>query len=367
MMSGTTTLSFPFPTVSYRDGSVVLIDQTRLPESLAWRVCRDIPALCQAIRDLAVRGAPAIGIAAAYGLVMSWERGTERLGSSAALLDQLQADRRALAATRPTAVNLFWALDRVESLAIAFTERGDDPASIRDTLRAEADGILEEDLATCRELGRAGASLLPDPATILTHCNAGGLATGGYGTALGVVYAACEAGKRVQVFADETRPLLQGARLTAWELQARGIAVTLLCDGAAASLLRDHRVDAVITGADRVACNGDTANKIGTYPLAVLAREHGVPFYIAAPASTFDPDTPDGAGIVVEHRSEIEVLRFGSQRAAPARIAAFNPAFDVTPAAFISGFITEFGIQRPPYAESLKPLLAASLSRGRRS
>lgn len=353
-------LPFPFPTVSYRDSSVVLIDQTLLPETLSWRVCRDIPALCQAIRELAVRGAPAIGVAAAYGLVLSWQKASARLGSSAALLDQLQADRKALAATRPTAVNLFWALARVGDLATALVADGRDPQAVLTLLEAEADRILAEDIATCRALGAAGAALLPDEATILTHCNAGGLATGGYGTALGVVYAAQEAGKRIHVFADETRPLLQGARLTAWELGARGIDMTLLCEGAAATLLRDGKVDAVVTGADRIACNGDTANKIGTYTLALLAREHAVPFYIAAPASTFDPHTPDGSGIVVEERAGAEILGFGACQVAPAGTAAYNPAFDVTPAALISAFITELGVLRPPYDLSLSAVLTAS-------
>jgi methylthioribose-1-phosphate isomerase len=364
MAQSTASLPFPFPTVSYREGTVVLIDQTLLPAALSWRVCRDIPSLCLAIRELAVRGAPAIGIAAAYGLVMSWEHAAERLGSSAAILDQFQADRRALAATRPTAVNLFWALDRVEALAAACVDRGEEPTRVLDRLKAEADRILAEDLQMCRQLGRAGAELLPDPATVVTHCNAGGLATGGYGTALGVVYAAQEAGKQVRVFADETRPLLQGARLTAWELQARGVPVTLMCEGAAATLLRSGQVDAVITGADRIASNGDTANKIGTYPLAVLAREHGVPFYVAAPASTFDPHTAAGSGIEVEQRAAEEVVALAGHRVAPAGTAAFNPAFDVTPAGLVAGFITEFGVRRPPFGESLRDVLAAAAGAG---
>jgi methylthioribose-1-phosphate isomerase len=355
-------LPFPFPTVTYRDGSVVLIDQTVLPEELRWRVCNDIPTLCRAIEELAVRGAPAIGIAAGYGLVLSWERALGGSDDPTVLLDGLRNDREALAATRPTAVNLFWALERIGSLSERLVAAGEGGAGILAALKAEADRILAEDLETCRALGRAGASLLPAECAVLTHCNAGGLATGGYGTALGVVYAATEAGKRIRVFADETRPLLQGARLTAWELAARSIPVTVVCDSAAATLLRTGRVDAVITGADRVARNGDTANKIGTYPLAVMAREHSVPFYIAAPASTFDPGTPDGAGIVVEERSGQEVLRYRDRQAAPAGVEAFNPAFDVTPAGLIAGFFTELGVLEPPYGDSLPALWNASPS-----
>jgi methylthioribose-1-phosphate isomerase len=363
----TDTLPFPFPTVSYRDGSVVLIDQTLLPASLSWRVCRDIPALCRAIRELAVRGAPAIGIAAAYGLVLSWENASARLGSRGAILDQLNADRQALAATRPTAVNLFWALARIGGLAEELVAGGQNPVTILQELHQEADRILAEDIATCRALGAAGAALLPAEATVITHCNAGGLATGGYGTALGVIYAAQEAGKKVKVYADETRPLLQGARLTSWELQTQGIDVTLLCEGAAATLLRQGHVDAVVTGADRIAANGDTANKIGTYPLAVLAREHGVPFYIAAPSSTFDPHTADGTGIVVEERSPEEVLGFGDYRVTPRGITAYNPAFDITPADLIAGFVTEHGVLSPPYGQTLQPAIATSLAQSRGS
>ena len=351
------TLPFPFPTVTYGDSAVKLIDQTVLPQTLEWRECRDIPTLCLAIRELAVRGAPAIGIAAAYGLVLAWEQavaaGQDRDGAHGRFL--LAAEE--LAATRPTAVNLFWALDRMRALAAARLQAGDTSAALLAVLRAEADGILAEDIATCRALGTAGAALLPDPVRVLTHCNAGGLATGGYGTALGVVYAAHEGGKRVQVYADETRPLLQGARLTAWELASRGILVTLLCEGAAASLLRGGEIDAVITGADRIAANGDTANKIGTYPLASLARTHGVPFYVAAPAFTFDPATTAGDGIVVEERDPAEVLGCGGQSVAPVGVSAYNPAFDVTPAELVTAFITEHGVLRAPYSESLRPVL----------
>jgi methylthioribose-1-phosphate isomerase len=221
----------------------------------------------------------------------------------------------------------------------------------------EARLVLDEDLAMCNALGRAGAELLPDPATVLTHCNAGGLATGGYGTALGVVYGAREAGKGIRVFADETRPLLQGARLTAWELADQGIDVTVICDSAAATVLRQGRIDAVITGADRIAANGDAANKIGTYPLAVLAARHEVPFYVAAPASTFDPHTATGGDIVIEERDPGEIHQWGQVRVTPAGTEAWNPAFDVTPADLISAFITEHGVLRPPFEDSLGPVL----------
>ncbi len=351
-------MPFPFPTVTWQDGEVVLIDQTRLPGEVVRRRCGGLPELARAIRELAVRGAPAIGIAAAYGLALSW-----RLSLAAGLgpeeaLARLRADAAFLLATRPTAVNLAWALRRLEATAAAAVAAGREPEAVLADLKAEADRVREQDLAASRAMGRAGAALLPDDAAVLTHCNAGGLATGGYGTALGVVYAARELGKRVRVYADETRPLLQGARLTAWELASQGIPVTVLCDGAAASLLRAGRVDAVITGADRIARNGDAANKVGTYPLAVLAREHGVPFYVAAPASTFDPEAATGAAIPIEERDADEVLRWAGLRLDLPGVGAFNPAFDVTPAALIAAFFTEAGVLRPPYAESLAPVLA---------
>ena len=353
-------LPFPFPVVSYRDSTVVLIDQTRLPRELVWRRCADVPALCRAIVELAVRGAPAIGVAAAYGLVLAWERAAAAAPEPAAALALFRRDRAALAATRPTAVNLFWALERVGGLCERLAVAGESPAQVAAALRAEADAVLDEDLRTCRQLSGHGAALLPDTAVVLTHCNAGGLATGGYGTALGVVFAAAAQGKRVRVYADETRPLLQGARLTAWELQSQSIEVTVICDSAAATVLRNGGVDAVITGADRVAANGDTANKIGTYPLAVLADRHQVPFYIAAPASTYDPDTAAGAAIVIEERDPEEVCICGDYRAVAPQVTAFNPAFDITPAALITAHITEFGVLRPPFTSSLRPVLEAS-------
>jgi methylthioribose-1-phosphate isomerase len=340
-------LPFPFPVVAWTDQAAVrLIDQTLLPGQLSFRDCTTIDDLAAAIRSLTVRGAPAIGIAAAYGLVLSCSLGRRAGEQGAALAQRLQRDRAALAATRPTAVNLFWALDRMAGLITA----DQDPAALEAALLAEARAIHDQDVAMSRAMGQAGQALLPDRATVLTHCNAGALATGGYGTALAVVYAAHEAGKQVAVFADETRPLLQGARLTAWELQNQGIPVTVLPDAAAATLLREGRIDAVITGADRIAANGDAANKIGTYPLAVLAQRHGVPFYVAAPSSTIDPAMPDGAGIEIEQRDPEEVHRFGASRFTPSGVQAFNPAFDVTPAELITAIVTENGVHRPPFA-----------------
>ena len=346
-------LAFPFPVVEWRDGAVVLIDQCRLPEELTYRVCGDIPSLCRAIEELAVRGAPAIGVAAAWGMALSWDLSCRDGCDLAEAGRRLARDRDALAATRPTAVNLFWALDRQARVAEAAVALDSGAEIVGRLLAAEAAIIREEDVALGRAMGAAGAELLPDEAVVLTHCNAGGLATGGYGTALGVIYAAHDAGKQIRVYADETRPLLQGARLTAWELQARGVPVTVICEGAAASLLRTGKVDAVITGADRIARNGDAANKIGTYPLALAAREHGVPFYVAAPSSTLDARCPDGGAIPVEERSAAEVLGFRDIRWSPAGVDAWNPAFDVTPADLIAAIITERGVHRPSYRESL--------------
>ena len=352
-----TSLPFPFPVVRWDQDRIVLIDQTRLPDAVVWRHCGDIPSLCEAIRELAVRGAPAIGIAAGFGLALSWRLAVAAAGGTAVVRARFQADRQALAATRPTAVNLFWALDRVGSLAERMWGQEKSDQEVAAALLAEASAILQEDLDMCRTMGRAGQELLPDFATVLTHCNAGGLATGGYGTALGVVFAAQDAGKTVRVFADETRPLLQGARLTAWEMVNRGIEVTVLCDSAAASALAQGRIDAVITGADRVAANGDAANKIGTYPLAVLADRHEIPFYVAAPATTFDARTECGAAIEIEVRDPREVCLWGGVAAVPEKAEAWNPAFDVTPHELITAFITEKGILRPPFSESLRAVL----------
>ncbi len=346
-------LPFPFPVVTWDDQEVVLIDQTVLPERLEWRRCRDVSSLCLAIGELAVRGAPAIGVAAAFGLALSWRLAMKKECNTADMLARFQNDRAQLAATRPTAVNLFWALNRLGSLAEKLVAAGKDADEIAIELLAEAQAVLDEDVAMCRSLGLHGQQLLPDFSTVLTHCNAGGLATGGYGTAVGVVFAAKESGKNISVFADETRPLLQGARLTAWELQNQGIEVTVICDSAAASLLSQGKVDAVITGADRIAANGDAANKIGTYPLAVMAHRHDVPFYVAAPGSTFDSVSENGQDIAIELRDPNEVHEFHGGRATPEGVGAWNPAFDVTPNDLITAIITEHGVIRPPYRENL--------------
>ncbi len=351
-------LPFPFPVAAWTGEVVRLIDQILLPRVLTFRDCRTVGEVAQAIRELAVRGAPAIGIAAAYGLVLSWHRGrAEGRHDPADLQADLERDHDLLAGTRPTAVNLFWALRRVRAAGVRAIAAGADAAGVQAALLEAARAIHDQDVEMGRAMGSHGQELLPAEGAVLTHCNAGALATGGYGTALGVVYAAWEAGKRVAVYADETRPLLQGARLTAWELQNQGIPVTVLPDAAAATVLREGRVAAVITGADRIAANGDAANKIGTYPLAVLAQRHGVPFYVAAPSSTFDAATPDGSRITIEQRDPAEVARCGGVAVTPEGVAVFNPAFDVTPAALITAFITEQGVLRPPYGRSLATVL----------
>jgi methylthioribose-1-phosphate isomerase len=326
---------------------VRIVDQRCLPERFVERDLRALDDVVDAIRTLAVRGAPAIGICGAMGVVAAaterWRGGKEALRAEVARCGSV------IRAVRPTAVNLAWAVDRVLRVARTFTG-GDEALVVR--LRAEATRILEEDREMCRAIGEAGASLVPHGARVLTHCNAGALATGGMGTALAPIYIAAAAGREVRVFADETRPLLQGSRLTAWELSRAGIPVTVLADNMAATLMRQGRVDLCIVGADRIAANGDVANKIGTYSLAVLARHHAVPFYVAAPMSTVDASTATGAEIPIEHRpvDELALGRDGGGRLAPEGVDVFNPAFDVTPAELISGIITDRGIVRAPYA-----------------
>lgn len=324
-------------TLEWRGNFLRIVDQRALPDRLVFWDCKTVDDVASAIRTLAVRGAPAIGIAAAYGMVIG------------AMTDRARMSRFSdiLAATRPTAVNLFWALERmsrvVESAAHADDER------FVSALLAEAAKIHEEDIRNNKKMGQFGAALIPDVATVLTHCNAGALATGGYGTALGVIRAARDAGKRVTVYADETRPLLQGARLTAWELARDDFDVTIVCDGMAGALMRTRRIDAVIVGADRIAANGDVANKIGTYGLAVLAKHHGVPFYVAAPVATFDAACASGADIPIEERSGAEIRDLPGGRRVPDDIAVWNPAFDVTPAELIDAIVTERGVWRAPY------------------
>jgi methylthioribose-1-phosphate isomerase len=334
-------------------GFLRLIDQTRLPTEFVQIDCRDVSAVWDAIKALRVRGAPAIGIAAAYGAVI----GARSRGSHDA-----ESIRRALGeatlylrTSRPTAVNLFWALDRMDA-SVAGVHHEDGPA-VLDRLLREARRIDEEDRAMCRAIGRHGAGLVRPGQGILTHCNAGGLATADYGTALAVVFAAHEDGIPLHVFADETRPLLQGARLTAWELTRRGIPVTLICDSMAAQVMRERKVHLVVVGADRIASNGDVANKIGTYGVAVLARAHGIPFYVAAPSSTFDLSIPDGSAIPIEQRDPREITHGFGRQTAPDGVGVYNPAFDVTPAELIAGIITEMGIIHPVNTQTIAATL----------
>jgi methylthioribose-1-phosphate isomerase len=340
------------PTVSWEDGVVVMIDQRRLPAEEVYVRCHDHHAVATAIRDMAIRGAPAIGVAAAMGVALG-VRGSSAEGP--ALRSELDAICAELGATRPTAVNLFWAIDRMRRRFDALAAVGD--GALREGLVAEALAVHSEDIEACRRMGDLGAALLPDQARVLTHCNAGALATAGYGTALGVIRSAARLGKLRHVFADETRPYLQGARLTAWELD--GIPTTLIADNMAGHMMATGEVDAVIVGADRIAANGDVANKIGTYTLAVLARENGVPFYVAAPVSTLDLATASGKEIPIEERPPEEVTHHGGRRLAPEGIAVRNPAFDVTPHRYVTAIVSERGVARAPYEESLRALAGA--------
>ena len=334
-----------FSHVSWQVDRLILLDQRRLPGEEVYLECRTWSEVADAIRTLAVRGAPAIGVAAAFGVALAGLASPAR--DSEALVRDLEPALDGLAATRPTAVNLFWALDRMRRHARG--GRALPLAELRASLVSEAERVLEEDVAANRRLGAHGAELVPASARILTHCNAGGLATGGYGTALGVVRGAVEAGRHPFVWVDETRPVLQGARLTAWELAREGIPHAVIADVAAASTMARGDVDLVVVGADRIARNGDTANKIGTYGVAVLARHHGIPFYVAAPFSTIDVGIPDGSAIPIEERDPREVQELAGRRIVPAASPARNPAFDVTPAALITAIVTERGIFRGPY------------------
>jgi methylthioribose-1-phosphate isomerase len=335
----------PIAPVRFTGGRLVLLDQTLLPGREVERDYTRWEDVAEAIRTLVVRGAPAIGVAAAFGVVLAAR--ASRATTTDALLTDIETAVKGLAATRPTAVNLFWALDRMRRVAESVRTGSVDEARAR--LTAEAQSILSEDLAANRALGDHGAGLVPANARILTHCNAGALATAGYGTALGVVRSAHASGKLSMLWVDETRPVMQGSRLTAWECVREGIPHRLIADVVAASVMARGQVDLVVTGADRIAANGDTANKIGTYGLAVLAKHHGVPFYIAAPFSTIDPALASGAEIPIEERDGVEMRRVGPQQTAPDVSPVYNPAFDVTPAALIAAIITERGVFRPPY------------------
>src|SRR6266700_465604 len=339
-------------TLEWTSGGVRFIDQTKLPTEEIYVTCNSYQEVAAAIRDMIVRGAPAIGVAAAMGLALGVQQ------SRAADVRSLRADfdemAKVMGATRPTAVNLFWAIRRMKE---KFESVASQPLpQIKATLAHEAQQMHVEDIAANEAMGRHGATLMPASGGVLTHCNAGALATCGYGTALGVIRAAVEAGKQIHVFADETRPFLQGARLTAWELMKDGIQTTVIADNMAGAMMRQGKIKAVVVGADRIAANGDVANKIGTYTVAVLAKEHGIPFYCAAPWSTIDTATATGDAIPIEERNAIEVTHHGGKQLTPHGVGICNPAFDVTPAKYVTAIITERGVLRAPYAESLREM-----------
>ena len=338
------------PTIEWNDEAIVMIDQRKLPGAEIYVKCRTPKDVARAIKTMVIRGAPAIGVAAAMGLALgvrqSKATGTTKLAAEFYKLCEM------MAATRPTAVNLFWAIDRMKRVFAEAANSGHSVEQIQTRLEGEARQIHDEDVASCRAIGAHGASVVPDTARVLTHCNAGALATAGYGTALGVIRGAIEQGKKVAVIADETRPFLQGARLTAWELTRDGIDTTVITDSMSGAMMSGGQVDLVVVGADRIAANGDVANKIGTYTVAVLAKEHGIPFYVAAPISTIDLATPDGTKIPIEERNAKEITHLGPTRLTPSAAQIRNPAFDVTPNKYVTAIITERGIARAPYGES---------------
>ncbi len=346
------------PTIDWQGDVIVMVDQRKLPAEEIYVRCHTAQEVARAIRTMVIRGAPAIGVSAAMGIALGMRR------SSASGTRQFAVEFQKLcemmATTRPTAVNLFWAIDRMKRAFAEGAQAGESPQELAKRLEAEARAIHDEDVANCRSMGGFGASVVPDGARVLTHCNAGALATAGYGSALGVVRAAVEQGKKIAVFADETRPFLQGARLTAWELVRDGIDTTVITESMAGPLMRAGEIDIAVVGADRIAANGDTANKIGTYTVAVLAHEHKIPFYVAAPLSTIDLSTPDGEHIPIEERDQREVTHLRSWRLTPIGAHIRNPAFDVTPHRYISGIITEKGIFRAPYTESLASAFKAN-------
>ena len=343
------------PTIEWNDAGVVMIDQRKLPTVETYVTCKNAKDVAKAIKTMVIRGAPAIGVAAAMGLALgvrnSDATGTTKLAGEFYKLCEMMAD------TRPTAVNLFWAIDRMKRVFAEMAASGQSVGQIKARLEAEARKIHDEDVESCRAMGAFGASVVPDASRVLTHCNAGALATAGYGTALGIIRGAIEQGKAVTVLADETRPFLQGARLTAWELTRDGIDTTVITDNMSGALMREKQIDLVVVGADRIAANGDVANKIGTYTVAVLAKAHGIPFYVAAPISTIDLATADGSLIPIEERAAKEVTHLGGSRIAPAAAKVRNPAFDVTPNGYVTAIITERGIARAPYSESLADLV----------
>lgn len=362
LSEGFTLITRMIPTLEWTENGVRLLDQTRLPLEEAYVLADSYQQVADAIRNMIVRGAPAIGVSAAMGVALGVKQ--SRAADLSTLKPEFEEICRALGGTRPTAVNLFWAIQRMRDRFSELTSRpGMTLDGVRAALIEEALRMYDEDVAACRAMGSHGAPLLPSEGGVLTHCNAGALATCGYGTALGVIRSAVEQGHQIQVYADETRPFLQGARLTAWELIHDGIPTTVICDNMAASLMRRGKIQAVIVGADRIAANGDVANKIGTYGVAVLAREHGIPFFVAAPWSTIDLKTATGDEIPIEERPAIEVTHHAGKRLTPSGAGVENPAFDVTPARYVTAIITERGVLRMPYSESLQDLESAVSSR----
>jgi methylthioribose-1-phosphate isomerase len=342
------------PTLAWTPEGVRFIDQTKLPLEESYVLATTYQQVADIIVTMVVRGAPAIGVSAAYGVALGALR--TKATTVQGFAPEFDTICARLAGTRPTAVNLFWAIDRMKRLFASLLAAGKPLAEIQSKLLAEAHAMYEEDIAACKTMGAFGGALLPQEGGVLTHCNAGALATCGYGTALGVIRSAVEQGKHIHVFADETRPFLQGARLTAWELMADGIPTTVICDNMAASLMHAGRIQAVVVGADRIAANGDFANKIGTYNVAILAKEHGIPFYVAAPWSTIDTATLTGDAIPIEERSPVEVTHHGGKQLTPHGVGICNPAFDVTPAKYVTAIITERGVLRAPYTDSLKEM-----------
>jgi methylthioribose-1-phosphate isomerase len=345
------------PTIEWQPDAVVMIDQRKLPGQEIYLRCKTAAEVARAIKTMVIRGAPAIGVAAAMGIALGMQR--SKMQGTRQYAVEFNRICELMAGTRPTAVNLFWAIDRMKRVFAEGVQAGESVEELTPRLIREAQRIHDEDVASCQAMGQAGAAVVPDGARILTHCNAGALATAGYGTALGVIRAAAARGKVAQVYADETRPFLQGARLTAWELVRDAIPTTVITESMAGPLMRQGGIDFVVVGADRIAANGDVANKVGTYTVAVLAKTHGVPFYVAAPLSTIDLATPDGSHIPIEQRPSKEVSHLGSTRLTPEGASIWNPAFDVTPADLVTGIITERGIARAPYSESLKRLFDA--------
>jgi methylthioribose-1-phosphate isomerase len=348
------------PTLEWLPSGVNFLDQTKLPLEETYVLATDYKQVATVIRDMIVRGAPAIGVSAAMGMAIGIDRSTAT--TLPALTAEVAVIAKTLAQTRPTAVNLFWGIDEIRNLYNILAAKNTPIAEIKSAVVAKARRMYDEDIAACKQMGAHGASLLPQEGTVLTHCNAGALATCGYGSALGVIRAAIERGHKIDVFADETRPFLQGARLTAWELMKDNIPTTVLCDNMAAALMRQGRIQAVIVGADRIAANGDVANKIGTYAVSILAREHGIPFYVAAPWSTLDLATAHGDLIPIEQRAATEVTHSNGKQMTPHGVAIENPAFDVTPAKYVTAIITERGVLRAPYEQSIQNMARQTIS-----